>query len=159
MGTFRTAQEAMLAGTPDLSGLRRAQESGSRQHEAFLSALRAQQERSAAQQVASVSSGGPMAGNDYQGYARNQLSRLGFNDPREWDALYRLWQKESNWNPAAVNKSSGAFGIAQILPSAHPTANRNMSAQEQIDWGLNYIRQRYGSPSAAWAHSQRKNWY
>ena len=102
--------------------------------------------------------GGAPSG-DLQGYARQRLSQLGFNDPREWQALQQLWQKESGWNPNAVNKSSGAFGIAQILPSAHPTANRNMSAQEQIEWGLNYIKNRYGAPSAAWAHSQRTNWY
>lgn len=102
---------------------------------------------------------GRTAGGSPQDYARQRLSELGFNDPREWDSLFRLWQKESGWNPNAVNKSSGAFGIAQILPSAHPTAKRNMSAQEQIEWGLNYIKNRYGSPSQAWAHSQRKNWY
>jgi hypothetical protein len=30
---------------------------------------------------------------------------------------------------------------------------------KQIDWGLNYIAGRYKRPSAAWAHSQKKNWY
>ncbi len=28
-----------------------------------------------------------------------------------------------------------------------------------IRWGLKYIKGRYGSPSAAWAHSQRTGWY
>lgn len=156
---FRTAQEALDAGTPDLGGFQRERDRGSRRHDAYLSALQAQQARlqPAAQQSAGPSA--PMAGNDFQGYARQKLAQLGMNDPREWESLYRLWQKESGWNPNAVNKSSGAFGIAQILPSAHPTARRNMSAQEQIDWGLNYIRNRYGSPSQAWAHSQRTNWY
>jgi hypothetical protein len=29
----------------------------------------------------------------------------------------------------------------------------------QVRWGLGYIRDRYGSPSAAWAHEQAANWY
>lgn len=156
MAVFRSAQEAVDAGRGDTGGIQRASQRGSQQHDAFMNALRARQQ----QAVSSVGPGGaaPVNG-DLQGYAQQRLAQLGFSDPREWDALYRLWQKESGWNPNAVNKSSGAFGIAQILPSAHPTANRNMSAQEQIEWGLNYIRNRYGSPSKAWAHSQRTNWY
>lgn len=162
---FRTAQEALAAGSPDLGGLERIREQSNRQHEAFLSALEARNQRTGQQESAPVgrqmgaAQGRSMGGGDVQGYARQQLAAMGMNDPREWDSLFRLWQKESGWNPNAVNRGSGAFGIAQILPSAHPTANRNMSAQEQIDWGLNYIRNRYGSPSQAWAHSQRTNWY
>lgn len=103
--------------------------------------------------------GGGATGNGLYDYARQQLQARGMGDEQNWNSLYSLWQKESNWNPSAVNASSGAFGIAQILPSAHPTANRNMSPQEQIDWGINYIAGRYGSPQAAWAHSQKRNWY
>jgi phage-related tail protein len=29
----------------------------------------------------------------------------------------------------------------------------------QIRWGLDYIKHQYGTPAAAWAHSQRTNWY
>ena len=29
----------------------------------------------------------------------------------------------------------------------------------QVRWGLGYIRDSYGSPCAAWAHSQANNWY
>lgn len=159
---MRTAQEAIAAGTPDLSGFRQTSDNATRLHQSYLNALRARQgaptaQRSRAQSQAPAASVG--GGGSAQQYARQRLSQLGFTDPKEWDSLFRLWQKESSWNPNAVNKSSGAFGIAQILPSAHPAAKRNMSAQEQIEWGLNYIKNRYGSPSAAWAHSQRTNWY
>lgn len=97
--------------------------------------------------------------NQYQQYARQRLAARGIGDDANYRALVQLWNKESGWNPNAVNKGSGAFGIAQILPSAHPDVPRNLSAQQQIDWGINYILGRYGSPSAAWSHSQRKNWY
>lgn len=155
----RSADEAVAAGQPDLSGMDRARERGTRQHEAFLNAVRAQQVRSAPESSVSPAPVGMSADGDYQGYALRKLRQMGINDASQWNALRQLWQKESGWNPNAVNRSSGAFGIAQILPSAHPTANRNMSAQEQIDWGLNYIMNRYGNPLAAWQHSQRTNWY
>ena len=29
----------------------------------------------------------------------------------------------------------------------------------QINWGLGYIANRYGNPSKAWKHSQKKGWY
>ena len=38
-------------------------------------------------------------------------------------------------------------------------ANWKDDAAVQIDWGLSYIAQRYGSPSAAWQHSEQTGWY
>lgn len=118
--------------------------------------------RGALQRRAGGLSGGagaaPATG-DLQAYAQQRMAALGMGGTDNWNALYSLWQKESGWNPNAVNKSSGAFGIAQILPSAHPDVPRNLTGQQQIDWGLNYIKQRYGSPSGAWAHSQQTDWY
>ena len=29
----------------------------------------------------------------------------------------------------------------------------------QIEWGLGYIADRYGSPCGAWGHSQANGWY
>jgi hypothetical protein len=73
-----------------------------------------------------------------------------------WSALYQLWMRESHWNPAASNRSSGACGIPQALPCSKIT---DMSTQGQIIWGLQYIQNRYDNPAAAWAHSQRYGWY
>lgn len=86
----------------------------------------------------------------------------------EWDALYQLWNKESGWRTDAANGSSSARGIAQTMMSVHFGKNwqKDKRAQsfmhdpmQQIEWGLNYISQRYSKPSAAWAHSQKMNWY
>lgn len=30
---------------------------------------------------------------------------------------------------------------------------------DQIEWGLHYIKSTYGTPTAAWAHSQANNWF
>jgi resuscitation-promoting factor RpfB len=76
--------------------------------------------------------------------------------------LNSLWTKESGWNNRAQNPSSGAYGIPQALPPSKMGALANpptSSAVAQIRWGLKYIKQRYGSPSAAWAHEVANNWY
>lgn len=80
----------------------------------------------------------------------------------EWDSLHKLWDKESGWNPLADNPTSDAYGIPQALPGSKMRSagwDWRTNAATQIRWGLGYIADRYGSPSAAWAHSQRHNWY
>ncbi len=82
--------------------------------------------------------------------------------PRQFRCLDRLWTKESNWNHRAVNRSSGAYGIPQALPASKMRrAGRDwrVNPETQIKWGLTYIRSRYGTPCAAWAHSKRHGWY
>lgn len=91
-----------------------------------------------------------------QVYAAGQLARYGWGQD-QFPPLVKLWNQESGWNPNAVNTSSGAYGIPQALGHGHPYNLGDYKAQ--IDWGLNYIQGRYGSPSAAWAHEQRYNWY
>lgn len=75
----------------------------------------------------------------------------------QWPALLSLWTQESGWDSNAVNPSSGAYGIPQSLGHGHPYDLGDAPAQ--IAWGLNYIRDRYGSPASAWAHEQANNWY
>ncbi len=65
----------------------------------------------------------------------------------EWDSLYQLWMRESGWNPRSANRSSGACGIPQAYPCSKIP---DKSTAGQIAWGLNYIANRYGSPSVAW---------
>ncbi|MDO4241215.1 MAG: transglycosylase SLT domain-containing protein [Microbacteriaceae bacterium] len=80
----------------------------------------------------------------------------------EFNCLVALWNKESNWNAHAMNASSGAYGIPQSLPGskmASAGADWQTNPETQIRWGLGYIKGRYGSPCAAWGHSQRVGWY
>lgn len=74
----------------------------------------------------------------------------------EWDALYVLWMRESGWNPRSVNRSSGACGIPQALPCSKIP---DKSTAGQIQWGLDYIQRRYGTPAGAMSHWQMKKWY
>ena len=80
----------------------------------------------------------------------------------QFSCLNSLWQKESNWNYQAYNDSSGATGIPQSLPGskmATAGADWQTNASTQIAWGLDYISRAYGTPCAAWGHSQATNWY
>lgn len=76
----------------------------------------------------------------------------------EFDALNRLWTQESGWRTDARNPTSGAAGIPQALGHALPPGYAT-DPSVQIAWGLDYIRGRYGSPSAALAFEQRNGWY
>jgi hypothetical protein len=80
----------------------------------------------------------------------------------QWPPLNSLWTRESGWRTTAKNPSSGAYGIPQALPAskmASAGGDWRTNPATQIKWGLSYIASRYGSPSSAWAHSQRTGWY
>jgi hypothetical protein len=81
---------------------------------------------------------------------------------RQWKCLDRLWMRESSWRHSARNPWSGAYGIPQALPGEKMRsagADWRTSAATQITWGLDYIGRRYGSPCAAWGHSEAAGWY
>jgi hypothetical protein len=80
----------------------------------------------------------------------------------QFSCLSSLWQKESGWDYQAYNSGSGATGIPQSLPGnkmASAGADWQSNAATQIAWGLGYIAGSYGSPCAAWGHSQATDWY
>jgi hypothetical protein len=99
--------------------------------------------------------------NDYQRYAVDKLIQLDMLE--HYPCLFELWTKESNWRPKARNKSSGALGIAQLMPETwvniktEPTLN----GYKQVDAGLAYIERKYGKKGIcrAYAHHLAKNWY
>ncbi|WP_130011856.1 lytic transglycosylase domain-containing protein [Serinicoccus sediminis] len=103
----------------------------------------------------------PVYSGDARGIAQSMLGSYGWGMD-QWGCLDSLWQKESGWNHTASNPSSGAYGIPQSLPGskmATAGADWQTNPATQIEWGLGYISGRYGSPCAAWAHSQAVNWY
>ncbi|MDT7545481.1 MAG: hypothetical protein QOE99_1591 [Actinomycetota bacterium] len=91
--------------------------------------------------------------------ARAQLAQRGWSD--QYGCLDSLWSKESGWNVYAANRS-GAYGIPQALPGskmASAGSDWRTNPATQIRWGLGYIASSYGSPCAAWHHSESHNWY
>jgi hypothetical protein len=79
----------------------------------------------------------------------------------EQKCLGLLWGKESAWNYQAKSPTDD-YGI----PQRHMRHNTQKQIDAfmksytiQIDWGLNYIYTRYGSPCNAWKSWQVKRWY
>jgi len=86
----------------------------------------------------------------------------------QWQCLDNLMTRESRWRHTAANPVSTARGIPQKMMSVHYGANWRTSAtaaawlndpESQIEWGLNYIQNRYQTPCGAWGFFQRNGWY
>ena len=98
---------------------------------------------------------------DPRDIARALLASYGWDDD-QFSCLDSLWTRESNWNVHADNPNSSAYGIPQALPGSKMASAGDdwaNNAVTQIKWGLGYIQDRYGSPCAAWGHSQSQGFY
>lgn len=61
----------------------------------------------------------------------------------EFSCIVELYEKESNWRPKARNGSH--FGIPQ--GRSHYLAT--VDGFKQVEWGVKYIKNRYGTPCKA----------
>ncbi|WP_051389425.1 hypothetical protein [Arthrobacter sp. 35W] len=94
-------------------------------------------------------------------YAASQMAAFGWGQD-QMSCLVPLWQRESDWTTTAENPSSLSYGIVQALPASKMDSagtDWRTNYQTQIRWGLGYIKDRYGNPCGAWAHSESVNWY
>ncbi|WP_053752377.1 transglycosylase SLT domain-containing protein [Streptomyces sp. MMG1533] len=83
-------------------------------------------------------------------------------DTAQYNAFSKIVEHESGWDVDATNSSSGAYGLVQALPGskmASAGSDWKTSAETQIEWGLDYMNSRYGSPTGAWAFWQANGWY
>lgn len=69
-----------------------------------------------------------------------------------------LIAKESGCNPNAINRSSGACGVAQELPCGKSGCQLGDGAC-QVRWMKSYVEGRYGSFTAALNFHLRNSWY
>jgi hypothetical protein len=98
--------------------------------------------------------------NDYQRYAVDELTRT--NRLEQWSCLHELWQLESNWRPKALNKSSHAYGIAQLKPTTWGLVSFKQTddGYTQVLAGLKYIERHYGGNICrAYAAHLAQGWY
>lgn len=80
----------------------------------------------------------------------------------QWLCLDRLWMHESKYETTVRNRYSGAYGIPQALPAskmATAGADWRTNPVTQIEWGLDYISGRYGTPCGAWSYWLRHSSY
>lgn len=85
----------------------------------------------------------------------------GWGTGTQWQDLVNVINAESGFNNTAQNPTSTAYGMFQFLDSTWATvgARKTSNPLAQAVAGMKYIKSRYGSPSAAWAHEQQFHWY
>jgi len=109
---------------------------------------------------------------------RNRGYQPGVTDPKEiarqilknkygygssqFDCFNNIIIRESMWRIDATNSSSGAYGIPQALPGskmASVASDWRTNPATQIIWAIGYMKDRYGSPCAAWSFKSANGWY
>ncbi len=85
----------------------------------------------------------------YKQYAFIQLN----HSFTEFYCLDELYHKESRWNPKAKNGSH--YGI----PQGRSKYLSKVNGYKQVEWGIAYNINRYGSMCKALDHFKRKGWH
>ena len=89
---------------------------------------------------------------EYVTYKEYAYHQLGYN-LKQYKCLAILYGKESAWNPKAANGSH--YGI----PQGRSQWLKDQDGYTQVQWGLNYIGNRYGEPCKALDHWKAKGWH
>ena len=81
--------------------------------------------------------------------------------PAEFSCLDRLVKLESHWNAKAKNPTSSAFGIFQFLNQTWKDYNFTKTSNPitQVNYGIHYIKVRYGSACIALKWHYEHGWY
>ncbi|MEV1018917.1 transglycosylase SLT domain-containing protein [Streptomyces sp. NPDC050264] len=90
------------------------------------------------------------------------IAQQKISDSAEFSCFDKIVEHESGWNPNATNSSTGAYGLVQALPAnkmASAGSDWKSNPETQIEWGVKYMNDRYGSACGAWAHWQANGWY
>lgn len=93
------------------------------------------------------------------GTCKDWMTQAGITDMTN---AYFIFQKESNCNPTATNKSSGAYGVCQSLPGskmASAGTDWQTNPVTQMKWCQSYAQSRYGSWSNAVAFWNANKWW
>lgn len=91
----------------------------------------------------------------------------------QWPAMITLMNKESRFDPYIVNQKSLACGLFQSLPCSKVGGTiywditlgkyrldpNSFHIEDHINWGMNYIKSRYGTPQGALNFHYINNWY
>ncbi|MFG2294858.1 transglycosylase SLT domain-containing protein [Streptomyces sp. NPDC048603] len=128
---------------------------------------KAKKEREAKEQVASRSNPTTRDSSGFQvkgSYTVSEVKAIARQmvPASQFTCFSNIVNHESTWNYRAQNPSSGAYGLVQALPGSKMSsagADWRTNPATQIEWGLNYMNDRYGSPCGAWSFWQANHWY
>jgi hypothetical protein len=98
---------------------------------------------------------------DPRDIAMTMLADYGWSTD-QFSCLDALYAHESGWSVSAANPYSGAYGIPQALPGdkmSSAGSDWQTNPQTQLEWGLSYIQDRYGTPCGAWSFWESNNYY
>lgn len=92
---------------------------------------------------------------------RGVAATFGWGAGAKWNALVKLINAESSFNPLAQNPTSTAFGLYQFLDGTWGTVGGHKTADPLLQsiYGDRYIRRAYGDPLRAWAFHLSHGWY
>lgn len=98
---------------------------------------------------------------EIQSYAHSLVLNYGWTEA-DYQALVLLWNRESSWNPYAVN--GNACGIPQSKPCSKMAKygrDYRTNWKVQVRWGLDYIKNVYTTPSEAYRKflERKPHWY
>ncbi|MFH8494862.1 aggregation-promoting factor C-terminal-like domain-containing protein [Streptomyces coeruleorubidus] len=105
---------------------------------------------------------GPAQAAPAEGSSAQAVAKKIIGDDTEYRCFSEIVEQESDWDVNATNSSSGAYGLVQALPGskmASAGSDWKTSAATQIEWGLDYMKDRYGSACGAWDFWQTNHWY
>ena len=94
-----------------------------------------------------------VAKENYKPIHYKQYILITLNDLDETYCLVELYHHESRFNPKARNGSH--YGI----PQGRSKYLATVDGTKQIDWGIKYINNRYGSMCKALDHFKTKGWH
>ena len=94
-----------------------------------------------------------VAKDNYKPTHYKQYILITLNDLDETYCLVELYHNESRFNPKARNGSH--YGI----PQGRSKYLATVDGTKQIDWGIKYINNRYGSMCKALEHYKTKGWH
>ena len=94
-----------------------------------------------------------VAKENYKPTHYKQYILITLNDLDETYCLVELYHHESRFNPKARNGSH--YGI----PQGRSKYLATVDGTKQIDWGIKYINNRYGSMCKALDHFKTKGWH
>ncbi|GAA3884577.1 lytic transglycosylase domain-containing protein [Streptomyces sedi] len=153
----RAAQEAARVAAAENAQERRAAAEREAQEEAEREAAeQAAAEAEAASAAVSAPAQSSYSKSDIQALARQIVGA------DQFQCFSNIVDHESGWDHTATNPSSGAYGLMQALPGskmASAGSDWQTNPATQIQWGVNYMESRYGSPCGAWEFWQANNWY